>query len=77
MSSDPSTTLSLARAPFPPAHAMPPLLPMQVMSAASNFMVAWLRQELQPGPETDAGLLGFKPWVEGQRAEGAASFEIK
>ena len=57
---------------------MPPLLPMQaVMSVASTFMVAWLQQELQPGTETGAGLQDFMAWVEGQRDEGAASFETK
>ena len=56
----------------------PLLLPTQaVMSVASTFMVAWLQQEMQPGPETDAGLPGLMAWVGRQRDEGAVSFEIK
>ena len=47
------------------------------MSVASTFMVAWLQQEMQPGPETDAGLPGLMAWVGRQRDEGAVSFEIK
>eukprot|EP00955_Chlamydomonas_euryale_P103160 365469-Chlamydomonas_euryale.AAC.20 len=55
-------------------HHWPPR-PQEAMQLASTVMVAWLRRELWPGPDTDAGCARFEQWAEEQRVAGHLTLE--